>query len=256
MGKSVYNSPLRQVKIPVPPLAIQQAIVAEVEGYQKVIDGARAVVENYRPHIVIDPEWPVVELGDICEGIVTGPFGSALHQSDYIDDGIPVINPQNIIDGTISTDHVKMVSEATRDRLREFTVHEDDIVIGRRGEMGRCGVVTSEMNGWLCGTGSFVIRLKDECLVSFAFLQISSPKVKQYLEDQAIGVTMKNLNQSILSSIQIPLPSLKTQRAIVAEIEAEQALVKANRELIERFERKIQGAIGRVWGGNGAITSD
>ena len=227
---------------------MQRKIVAEIEGYQKVIDGARAVVENYQPHVVIDPEWPVVELGDICEGIVTGPFGSALHQSDYVDDGIPVINPQNIIDGTISTDHVKMVSEATRDRLREFTVREDDIVIGRRGEMGRCGVVTSEMNGWLCGTGSFVIRLKDECLVSFALFQISSPKVKQHLEDQAIGVTMKNLNQSILSSIQIPLPSLETQQAIVAEIEAERALVNTNRELIERIEKKVQAAIGRVWG--------
>ena len=235
-------------RFPLPPLEVQREIVAEIEGYQKMIDGARAVVENYRPHIVIDPEWPLVELGDICEGIVTGPFGSALHQSDYVDDGIPVINPQNIIDGTISTDHVKMVSEATRDRLREFTVHEDDIVIGRRGEMGRCGVVTSEMNGWLCGTGSFVIRLKDECLVSFAFFQISSPKVKQHLEDQAIGVTMKNLNQSILSSIQIPLPSLETQQAIVAEIEAEQALVNANRELIERFEKKIRAAVGRVGG--------
>ena len=238
----------RRIQIPLPPLEVQREVVAEIEGYQKVIDGARAVVENYRPQITVDPEWPVVELGDICEGIVTGPFGSALHQSDYVDDGIPVINPQNIIDGTISTDNVKMVSEATRDRLREFTVHEDDIVIGRRGEMGRCGVVTSEMNGWLCGTGSFVIRLKGECLVSFAFLQISSPKVKQYLEDQAIGVTMKNLNQSILSSIQIPLPSLETQQAIVAEIEAEQTMVKANRELIERFEKKIQAAVGRVWG--------
>ena len=245
--KEISKSRFCGLQIPLPPLEVQREIVVEIEGYQKVIDGARVVVENYRPHIVIDPDWPMVELGDICEGIVTGPFGSALHQSDYVDDGIPVINPQNIIDGTISTDHVKMVSEATRDRLREFTVHEDDIVIGRRGEMGRCGVVTSEMNGWLCGTGSFVIHLKDECLVSFAFFQISSPKVKQHLEDQAIGVTMKNLNQSILSSIQIPLPSLETQQAIVAEIEAEQALVNANRELIERFEKKIRAAVGRVW---------
>ena len=250
--QGVTKRQLSEIQIPLPPLGVQQEIVAEIEGYQEVIDGARAVVENYQPHIVIDPEWPVVKLGDICEGIVTGPFGSALHQSDYVDNGIPVINPQNIIAGTISTDHAKMVSEATRDRLREFTVREDDIVIGRRGEMGRCGVVTSEMNGWLCGTGSFVIRLKDECLASFAFFQISSPKVKQHLEDQAIGVTMKNLNQSILSSIQIPLPSLEIQQAIVAEIEAEQALVNANRELIERFEKKIQVAAGRVWGEDSA----
>ena len=239
---------VRRVQIPLPPLEVQKEIVAEIEGYQKVINGARAVLDHYRPHIPIHPDWSMVELGEVCEAIVTGPFGSALHQTDYVDDGIPVINPANIIDGTISTDGVKMVAPATRDRLKEFTVRSGDIVIGRRGEMGRCGVVTPDMSGWLCGTGSFVIRLKDECLARFAYFQIASPKVKQYLEEQAIGVTMKNLNQGILSGIRIPLPPLATQQAIVAEIEAEQALVAANRELIARFEQKIQATLARIWG--------
>lgn len=247
-GYQRHFSKLKEHQIPLPPLEVQKEIVAEIEGYQKVIDGARIVLDNYRPHIPIHPDWPVVELGEVCQAIVTGPFGSALHQSDYVDDGIPVINPQNIIDGTISTKGVKMVSPATRDRLREFTVQEEDIVIGRRGEMGRCGVVTSGMSGWLCGTGSFVIRLTERCLARFAFVQLTSPKVKQYLEEQAIGVTMKNLNQGILSSIRIPLPPLATQQAIVAEIEAEQVLVAANRELIARVERKIQATLARVWG--------
>ena len=244
----ISKSKFCELQIPLPPLDVQKEIVAEIEGYQKVINGARAVLDHYRPHIPIHPDWPLVELGELCEAIVTGPFGSALHQSDYVDDGIPVINPANIVDGTISTDGVKMISPATRDRLKEFTVRTEDIVIGRRGEMGRCGVVTSEMNGWLCGTGSFVIRLKNECLARFAFFQIVSPKVKQYLEEQAIGVTMKNLNQGILSAIQIPLPPLATQQAIVAEIEAEQLLAAANRELIARFEQKIQATLARIWG--------
>ena len=68
-----------------------------------------------------------------------------------MDSGIPVINPQNIVDGAISTDGVKMVAPKTRDRLQEFTIRENDIIIGRRGEMGRCAVVTSKMNNWLCG---------------------------------------------------------------------------------------------------------
>ena len=240
---------LYEFQVPLPPLDVQREVVAEIEGYQRVIDGARAVVDNWRPRIPVDPGWSVVELGDICKGIITGPFGSALHQSDYVEGGIPVINPQNIVDGTISTDDVKMVSEATRDRLVKFTVQEGDIVVGRRGEMGRCGVVTSAMNGWLCGTGSFAIQLKDESLAHFVHLQISSPKVKQYLEDQAVGVTMKNLNQRVLSSIQIPLPSLETQRDIVAGIEAERALVSANCELVKRMSERIQDTIARVWEG-------
>jgi len=245
---SINRGQIAELQIPLPPLEIQKEIVAEIEGCQKVINGARAVLDHYRPHIPIHPDWPMVELGEVCETIVTGPFGSALHQSDYVEKGIPVINPQNIVDGTISTEGVKMISPSTRNRLKEFTVREGDIVIGRRGEMGRCGVVTSEMNGWLCGTGSFVIRLKDACLARFAFFQISSPKVKAYLEEQAIGVTMKNLNQGILSAIQIPLPSLAEQQTIVAEIEAEQKLVDVNRELITRFEQKIQNTLARIWG--------
>jgi type I restriction enzyme M protein len=237
-----------ELQIPLPPLEVQQEIVAEIEGYQKVIDGARAVLDNYKPHISIDPEWPMVELGELCEAIQTGPFGTSLHQSDYVEDGIPVINPQNILEGVISKDGVKMVSLSTRERLREFTVRENDIIIGRRGEMGRCAVVTAEMNGWLCGTGCFVIRLKTQCDIRFAFFQISSPKVRAFLDDQAVGVTMKNLNQGILSSILLPLPPLATQQVIVAKIEAEQALVAANRELIERMERKIQAVLDRVWG--------
>ena len=239
---------VRGVKIPLPPLEVQKEIVAEIEGYQKVINGARAVLDHYRPHIPIHPDWPVVELGHVCEAILTGPFGTALQQSDYVDAGIPVINPQNIVDGAISTDGVKMVTSETRDRLQEFTVRANDILVGRRGEMGRCAVADPKMNGWLCGTGCFVIRLKSQCDVRFAFFQISSPRVKAFLEEQAVGVTMKNLNQGILSAIQIPLPPLATQQAIAAEIEAEQALVAANRELIARFEAKIQATLARVWG--------
>ena len=84
--------------------------------------------------------------------------------------------------------------------------------------------------------------------IRFVFFQLTSPQVKAHLEEQAVGVTLKNLNQGILSDLQIPLPPLATQQAIVAEIEAEQALVAANRELIARMEKKIQAVLARVWG--------
>jgi type I restriction enzyme M protein len=258
-GANIYNLSgglLYRFQIPLPPLDVQKEIVAEIEGYQKVINGARAVLDNYRPHIPIHPDWKIGRLADVCDAILTGPFGSSLHQSDYVGLGIPVINPQNIVNGVVSKNDIKMVSSETRERLKDFAVRENDVVIGRRGEMGRCAVVTSEMNGWLCGTGCFVIRLNTQCDASFAFFQISSSKVKAYLEEQAVGVTMMNLNQGILSDIEIPLPPLATQQAIVAEIEAEQALVNANRELIERFEKKIQATLARVWGEEEYVKGD
>ncbi len=250
-GANIHNlkaSIVHAFQIPLPSLEVQNQIVAEIEGYQKIIDGARQVLDNYKPHIVVDSAWPIVTLGEACKAILTGPFGTALHESDYVSDGIPVINPKNIVNGEIVKVGAKNIAEATRDKLREFTVRENNIVIGRRGEMGRCAIVIVEMNGWLCGTGCFVIRLKEECDVRFAHIQLSSQKVKLHLEAQAVGVTMMNLNQGILSGVEIPLPDLPTQRAIVAEIKAEQALVNANRELVRRMEAKVKAAIDRVWG--------
>jgi type I restriction enzyme M protein len=245
---SINRGEIENIQIPLPPLEIQEEIAAEIEGYQKVIDGARAVVDNYHPDIPIHPDWPVVRLGDICKVILTGPFGSSLHQSDYVADGIPVVNPKNIINGTVIKDETKTVSPLTRERLKEFTLRENDIVIGRRGEMGRCAVVVQDMDGWLCGTGCFSIRLKENCNTQFVFFQLMSMRIRNYLEQQSVGVTMMNLNQGILSDLEIFLPPLAKQKAIVANIEAEQALVAANLELIARFEKKIQVTLARVWG--------
>lgn len=239
---------LEKIKIPLPPLEVQREIVAEVEGYQRVIDGARAVLDNYRPHIPVDPEWPIVTLSDASETVMTGPFGTALKESDYTLKGVPVINPKNIVAGTVSTEGVKRVQAETVDRLSEFTVKDGDVIIGRRGEMGRCAVVQPEMEGWLCGTGCFVIRPAPHCTSRFVALQISSPEGRRYLDANAVGVTMKNLNQSVLAGMPFVMPPLEAQQAIVAEIETEQALVNGNRDLIARYEKKIDAAIARVWG--------
>ena len=205
--------------------------------------------ERYiKASVYSDDGWPMVRLGDVCKAILTGPFGTALHESDYVSNGIPVINPKNIVAGAIDKDGAKNVSTETRDRLQEFTVREGDIVIGRRGEMGRCAVVTSEMNGWLCGTGCFVIRLKDQCDIRFAYLQVSSPMVKAHLEMQAVGVTMMNLNQGILSELEIPLPPLEVQHQLVAEIEGYQASIEYNKKAIAALEEQIKSSISKVWG--------
>ena len=247
--KHISAKQIKAIQIPHPPLEVQREIVAEIEGYQKVIDGARIVLENYRPHIPIDPAWPMVTLGAASETVMTGPFGTSLKESDYTPEGIPVVNPKNIVEGAISTAGVKRVATETVQRLIDFTVKAGDVIIGRRGEMGRCAVIQAEMDGWLCGTGCFVIRPTAQCSPDFVAMQVSSPAGKQYLDDNAVGVTMKNLNQPVLAGMPFVLPPFETQQVIVTELKAEQALVDANRELIARFEKKIEAAIARVWGG-------
>lgn len=241
------KSGMEKRPIPLPPLEVQREVVAELESYQRVIDGARAVLDNYRPHIAIDPTWPVKTLGDAAETIKTGPFGTSLKESDYTSEGIPVVNPKNIISGLVDIEGIKRVAPETIERLKEFTLNSGDVVIGRRGEMGRCAVIKQEMDGWLCGTGCFVIRPAAHCLPEFIAMQISSPRGKQYLDENAVGVTMKNLNQSVLSGMPFVMPDLETQKTIVVELKAEQALANGNLDLIARFEKKIDAAIARLW---------
>ena len=184
-------------------------------------------------------KWPMVELRTVCEDIRTGPFGTLLHRSDYVDQGIPLVNPQDIVDGSIVTDKIKTVSSETRDRMRDFTLRERDIVIGRRGEMGRCAIVSAEMNGSLCGTGSCIIRLTAACDVHFVALQLRSQRVAAHLEQQSVGVTMKNLNHRILNALQIPLPPLEVQKEIVAEIAGYQKVINGARAVLDHYRPHI-----------------
>jgi type I restriction enzyme M protein len=195
--------------------------------------------ERYRERGGAPTTFPRVRLANVCESILTGPFGSSLHQSDYVLNGIPVINPQNIVDGVVVKDSSKTVSLDTRDRLKEFTLRENDIVIARRGEMGRCAIVTAEMNGWLCGTGCFVIRVRPAFDVRFVLLQLTSSKVKTRLEEQAVGVTLLNLNQGILSNLEIPLPPLDVQKEIVAEIEGYQKVINGARAVLDNYRPHV-----------------
>ena len=103
----------------------------------------------------IPVHWECVKLTYICESIQTGPFGSQRHASDYTEGGIPIINPANIMAGRVIADATKSVTAETFATLKRHELREGDIVFGRRGEMGRCGLVTANEAGWLCGTGSY-----------------------------------------------------------------------------------------------------
>ncbi len=131
-----------------------------------------------------------------------GPFGSLLHRDDYIEGGHALVNPSHIIDGKIVIDPKLTISDAKYEELASYNMHAGDVVLGRRGEMGRCAVVDQE--GYLCGTGSMIIRSRGEMKPYFLQNILSSPSYRQIIEDKAVGVTMKNINVPIVSSLKIP----------------------------------------------------
>ena len=167
----------------------------------------------------IPESWRWVRFSEIMSTMSTGPFGSMLHKTDYIEKGIPLVNPANMVNGKIVPSDKMMISEATRRRLSSYILHAGMIVLGRRGEMGRCAVVTEKEDGWLCGTGSFFMEPSMRLYVYYVVSLFSSPYVKFYLGGESVGTTMSNLNHTILSKMPIPLPPLAEQRRVVAKIE-------------------------------------
>ncbi len=188
--------------------------------------------------------WAWTRFQTACLGSFTGPFGSALHKSDYVDNGIPVINPANIRDGLILP--VKMVSEDTRKRLSNYVLHSGDFIIGRRGEMGRAAIVTAEEDGWLCGTGCFFAHTTSVIERSFWKLYFASSTVINQLEMRAVGTTMKNLNLTILDSILLPLPPLAEQRCIVKRVDGLMPLIEEYGALEDAREALDAALPGRL----------
>lgn len=161
--------------------------------------------------------WLWCRLSFVLLQASTGPFGSMLHKNDYTDIGIPIVNPANIIDGKISPHKIKRVSESTAARLTSYKLQNGDVIIGRRGEMGRSAVVAEVQTGWLCGTGCFYVTPLSILIPEYLVFLLSSPYAKLALTKNSVGTTMNNLNHNILGNLLIPIPPKQEQIRIMAQ---------------------------------------
>jgi type I restriction enzyme S subunit len=168
--------------------------------------------------------WRMVDFSDYALEISTGPFGSALHQSEYVLDGIPLVNPSHMVNGRIQPDRTVTVSADTANRLASYRMKDGDIVMARRGEVGRAALVTEIEDGWLCGTGSFFLRFHSEVFREYIILLLQSQSVRRFLAGEAVGITMGNLNHGILKRMPLAIPPLAEQHRIVAKVDELMAL--------------------------------
>jgi len=239
-------------QIPLPPLEVQKEIVAEIEGYQKVIDGAHAVLDHYRPHIPIHPDWPMVEVG---QASVVNP-----RKSEVADlDGAMVVSfvPMSDIGENVmyfESRDTKRLDEVTT----SYTYFKDgDVLIAKVTpcfENGKAGIARGLRNGIGFGSSEFyVLRPTNTVLPGWLFMCVATPVFRAWATPQMTGTGgLQRVPRAVVDNYRIPLPPLETQQQIVAEIEAEQALVAANCELVVRFEQKIQATLARVWGEDGS----
>ena len=190
-------------------------------------------------------------LGVICDdvkGIIrTGPFGSQLHQSDYKDEGLPVVMPKDIVDRKISTESIARIGDNDVERLTQHRLKIGDIVYGRRGDIGRCALISKRENGWFCGTGCLRISLGESVVNSkFLYYYLGQSHVIEWICNQAIGATLPNLNTSIIRSIPITYPTLKSQKQIGDILSTYDDLIENNTRRIKILEEMAQ-LLYREW---------
>jgi restriction endonuclease S subunit len=238
---AIYQKQYLSVQIPLPPLSIQQEIVDEIEGYQKIIDGAKAVVENYKPKIDIDPEWEMVELGEVCE-IKAG--GTPLRSTKTFWDGeIPWYSSGELND-TYTIEPKEFITKEGLKNSNATLFPKGSLLIGMYDTAAfKMSILDREatFNQAVCG-------VKPNNRIDLFFLMLFFLMNKDEYLRHRVGVRQRNLNKGFISEIKIPKIPLKAQRQIVAQIEKEQELVNANKQLIEIFEQKIKDRIAKVWG--------
>ncbi|MEO4113164.1 restriction endonuclease subunit S [Acinetobacter pittii] len=258
-GANINNlkpSSFDEVRFPIPALAEQQAIVdkldtllAQVESIKVRLERIPKLLKQFRQSVLAaavtgklmecNEEVVYKTLAEVGIQIKTGPFGSALHKSDYIEDGIPVINPMHINNGVISPSKSMTISKEKFIELDVWKLRDEDIVLGRRGEMGRAAIVKTNGEDLLCGTGSMIVRVDNNNSPKYMEFVLRSPVAVNYFNSSSVGTTMVNLNQKIIKEFEVFLPSLQTQLSIVE-------LVENHIEKSFQIEQYVECALDRV----------
>jgi restriction endonuclease S subunit len=194
----------------------------------------------------IPQEWEVNTLGAIlreCGGYLqTGPFGSQLHAYEYLVEGIPVVMPQDINNGTISIDQIARISIGKAKELSRHGMKVGDVVIARRGDLSRAAAVSSLCQGWVCGTGCFLLRLGGSRLRSeFAAAFYRHPRVQRQIAGLAVGTTMQSLNNQVMERLQFFFCDVDEQERILAPLRALDQTALAQRHQIEKLRAEKQG---------------
>ena len=252
----IYGAQLKYLMIPLPPLMEQTAIARfldhadrRIQRYihtkQKLIALLEEQQQTLINHVVtgeinvqsglpyatyressiawlreVPQHWRERSLSTVASSIQTGPFGSQLHADEYVHDGVPVINPSHMRGGTLVPDPEVSISMKKAGELSRHSLLPDDIVMARRGEVGRCALVTEKEAGWICGTGSLRVRpIVGMFEPRYLLLVLSSGGVRDALTLTSIGATMDNLNAAMVSRLQLPLPPVTEQVAIVDSVE-------------------------------------
>jgi type I restriction enzyme M protein len=223
---------------PLPPIPVQRQLFNNV-AYQKIIDGAKQVVENYKPQIDIDPDWEMVELGEVLEKINDNVDPQLLHgKVNYV--GLENITSET--GGLVG----QVASLGTDIKSTKTKFKKEDILYGKlRPNLNK--VWLADFNG-IASTDIFVLRVKEGIAISKFYAEYLRTKdFNTEVLKGLKGAQLPRVGFEYFSTLLVPLPSFGVQQLIVSGIEQEQNLVNSNKELIKIYEQKIKDEINKLW---------
>ena len=192
-------------------------------------------------------ELKTYRLADICNSIQTGPFGSQLHKSDYVEFGTPIVMPKDITNGKINDNNISRISKNDVAKLFKHKLVSGNIIYPRRGDISKCALITSKEDGWVCGTGCIKVDINQQIANStYVMYVLCQSETVNWIESNAVGTTMLNLNTSILSDLPIKLPSLNTQKKLANIVSSFDKKIDLNRRINDNLEQQAQ-ALFKSW---------
>lgn len=265
---NLRSDDINTLQIPLPALHIQKQIAnildkadalrkKDQQLLQKYDDLAQSIfIDMFGDPVKNEKGWPVQKLGDCLERIQIGPFGTQLHASDYVTNGIPVINPMHIGDLKIKPNYAYSITKQKFEELPQYHLQKDDVILARRGEMGRCAIVTKLEAGFLCGTGSlFLTTSKEKLDPVFLVYLISRNSTKLELEKFSAGTTMANLNKTIINNFNIISPPISNQRIFKQSIQNNQEMIRLLQSSINQSENLFQSLLQKAFTGELIVDS-
>ena len=247
--KNLSTEWLKTFEIPLPPLDVQEQIVTELDSYAAIISGANQIIENWKPKIELNPEWPLYRLGDLCELITKGTTPTSVG-FNFTDSGINFVKIESITgNGRFIQDKFAHISKECHNSLSRSQLQEGDVLFSIAGALGRTAVVTKEILPANTNQALAILRLKDDNKVLpqfFEYLLLTDMATAQSAQNKT-GVAQQNISLGQLGDYVLPIPSLEIQRELVEKVKSEESFVSGAFSLAEQFEDRTNAAIAKLW---------
>lgn len=250
--KHISSSQIQKISIPLPPLEVQQLVVAELDSYAAIISGTKLIADNWKPSVEVNPEWPLYRLGDLCELITKGTTPTSVG-FNFTDSGINFVKIESITgNGQFIQTKFAQISKECHDSLSRSQLREGDVLFSIAGALGRTAVVTKEILPANTNQALAILRLRDNTQVIPQFLEylLLTDIATAQSAQSTTGVAQQNISLGQLGEYMLPIPPHEVQRKLVEKVKSEEVFVSGAISLAEQFEDRTNTVIAKLWKSN------